>query len=62
MKCNEFTKPCFAKRELNCTILQGKSYPAGKCPFRKPKQEMTNGVEYAYDPKYVSTKKETVTK
>lgn len=53
-------RPCFAKNKLThkCGILEPNKdglsgYVDGECPFCKPKREVTNGIEYPFDPYYV---------
>lgn len=48
--CNEPDR-CFAKKDRfrygkpTCSILS-ENYPEGKCPFKKPIRDETNGVYY----------------
>ena len=59
-RCAERGK-CFAKTEEGtCEILHAPNphdyskppFKRGKCPFRKPDREITNGKRYPIDPNY----------
>lgn len=48
------TRPCFGKvkwgKVVRCSALVGDSYEDGKCPFCKPKSNITGTTQYDWKP------------
>lgn len=50
--CCDRSGECFARRNGTCTILTETCKAAGRCKFKKPDANITNGKYYPYNPKY----------
>lgn len=46
------SRPCFARKEHRCAILEKGYSKDGQCLFCKPSREYTNGKFYPFNPLY----------
>ena len=49
--CNDKSGECTCRSYEQSTLFV-ELYKTGRCKFKKPNENVTNGVHYSYNPKY----------